>query len=438
MPDRADLRLEYGQVLSYEPDYPDAIHVFRQLADVHDNPRANLYQDVPTHAHYGLGQIYRWFGWNEHAVAEQNRAISLDSSYDPARQELDLARHARPASSLDARYSYATDSSDFTLKRVDLEGGKWTSQRLEAELGLGRHEFEHAGDSVSANVISGGAVYRYSDRVTGRGRVGLDAYDHGLGTRPFFGIGAEYLPNIQSRASLDFNHYDLIYDVFTLTSLGTPGPTSQINLHDPISINDVAGHYDWNGNGIMSWLADSSYGFISDSNRRAAAHGLATFRILKSPFLAFKIDGRYLSYDFRSNRYWSPGDYRSVAGVIQIGQNVGQKFSWNFEVKAGRAYESHFSSDLRSYEGNVTVPLTDSFDLVGNYGYGKSGRLDSVFAGNSSSTDFVNYWQRHWFVGVRVKQLFANAAERHPRNRYYYDSRPLTGSSVIPPQGEAH
>jgi tetratricopeptide (TPR) repeat protein len=433
-PDRADLRYEYGQILSYEPDYPKAINVFTQVSDLHDNPRATLYTDVPPRAHYSLGQIYRWFGWNEHAIAEQNAALTLDSSYAPAHEELDLARHSRPASSLDARFTYTTDSDDFTMKRADLTAGKWVSRRMEADISVGRHQFEHAGDSVDANVVSAGASYRYTDRITARGRVGLDFYDRGLGTRPYFGIGAEYLPSIQSRASIDFNHYDLVYDVFTLNSLG--GSVSpQFNFGDPLGINDFRGHYDWNGGGFFSWLADGSYGFISDDNKRAGAHGLATFRVLKSPFLAFKLDGRYLSYDFRSNRYWSPPNYRSIAGVVQIGQTVRQKFRWDFEVKAGRAYESGFSSDLRSYEGNITVPLTDSFDLIGNYGYGKSGRLDSVFAGNNSSGDFVNYWQRHWFVGVRVKQLFASARERHPDNQYYYDTRPLSESPVVPPMG---
>jgi hypothetical protein len=121
-PDRADLRYEYGLVLSYEPEYSNAISVFSEVSDLHGNPRASLYMDIPPRAHYSMGQIYRWFGWNEHAVAEQNAALALDSSYAPAHEELDLARHARPTSSLDARYTYATDSSDFTMKRVDLEG----------------------------------------------------------------------------------------------------------------------------------------------------------------------------------------------------------------------------------------------------------------------------------------------------------------------------
>jgi len=436
-PDRADLRFEYGQVQSYDADYSNAIHTFRTVTDLSNNPRRELYQDVPPQAYYNMGQIYRWYGWNDHAIAAQNSAIALDAGYMPARQELDLTRHLRPSSDLEGRYSYATDSDDFTFKRMDLEGQKWTSQTTAIDIGVGRHEFEHLGDSVYANVLSGGAQYRWSDRWTARGRVGANFYDNGLGTRPFFGLGAEWLPSLESRASVDFNHYDLVYDVFTLTSLALPAGGSQLSLSDPLSINDTRAHYDWNGGGFLSWLGDASYGFISDDNRRAAAHGLVAFRVLKAPFVAFKVDGRYLRYDFRTNRYWSPNDYRSLAGVVQVGQNIRDRFLWNFEVKAGKAYESSTSSDLRAYEGNVTVPMGDLFDIVGNYGYGKSGRFQSVLPTSGAPADFVNYWQRHWYVGVRVKQLLGRG-ERAPRNPYYYDSRPLSGSPVIPPLGETH
>jgi len=436
-PDRADLRYEYGQVQSYDADFGNAIHTFRAVTNLSNNPRAELYQDVPPQAYYNIGQIYRWYGWNDHAIAAQNQALALDAGYMPARQELDLSRHLRPSSNLEGRYTYATDSDDFTFKRMDLTAEKWTSQTTALDLAVGRHEFEHAGDSVYANVFSGGGQYRWSDRSLVRGRLGANVYDNGLGTRPFFGIGAEWLPNLQSRAALDFNHYDLVYDVFTLTSLTLPAGGSQLSLNDPISINDTRAHYDYSSGGLLAWLGDASYGFISDSNRRAAAHGLVSFRVLKSPFLAFKVDGRYLRYDFRSNRYWSPNDYRSLAGVVQIGQNLRNRLIWNFEVKAGRAYESSFSSDLRAYEGTVTVPAGDLFDIVGNYGYGKSGRLQSLSPFNNSGTDFVNYWQRHWYLGVRVKQLLGRG-ERTPRNPYYYDSAPLAGSPVIPPLGETH
>lgn len=436
-PDRADLRFEYGQVLSYDSDFPDALHTFRTVTDLSGNPRGELYEDVPPRAYYNIGQIYRWNGWNDHAIDAQNRAIALDPGYEAARQELDLTRHLRPNSDLEGRYTYSTDSDDFTFKRADLTAEKWTGLRTALDLGVGRHEFQHLGDSVYANVFSGGAQYRWNDRTLLRGRAGANFYDNGLGTRPFFGVGAEWMPALQSRFSLDFNHYDLVYDVFTLTSLTLPAGGSQLSLRDPLSINDTRAHYDYSGNGILSWLGEASYGFISDSNRRAAAHGLASFRVLKEPFLAFKVDGRYLRYDFRTNRYWSPNDYRSIAGVVQVGQNVRNRFFWNFEVKAGRAYESGFSSDLRSYEGNVTVPVSDLFDVVGNYGYGKSGRLQSVLAFNNAPADFVNYWQRHWYVGVRVKQLFSRG-ERGSRNPYYYDTRPLGGSPVIPPLGESH
>ncbi|HEY6136921.1 MAG TPA: tetratricopeptide repeat protein [Thermoanaerobaculia bacterium] len=436
-PDRADLRFEYGQVQSYDADFSNALHTFRAVTDLSSNPRAELYQDVPPQAYYNIGQIYRWYGWNDHAIAAQNQALAIDAGYMPARRELDLARHLRPSSNVEGRYTYATDSDDFTFKRMDLTAEKWTSARTAFDIGLGRHEFEHLDDSVYANVVSAGGQYRWSDRWTGRARVGANFYDNGLGSRPFFGVGAEWIPSLQSRASIDFNHYDLVYDVFTLTSLALPSGGTQISITDPLSINDTRAHYDYNTGGIVAWLADASYGFISDSNNRAAAHGLVSFRVLKAPFLAFKVDGRYLRYDFRTNRYWSPDNYRSLAGVVQLGQNLRNGLHWDVEAKAGRAYETGVSSDLRAYEGTVSVPVSDLFDIVGNYGYGKSGRLQSVLPFNNAPADFVNYWQRHWYVGVRVKQLLGRG-DRTPSNPYYYDSRPLSGSPVIPPLGETH
>lgn len=437
-PDRADLRLEYAQVLSYQSDFGPAMAQFRQLTDVSANPRANLYSEIPPKAYFNLGQIYRWYGWNDTAVADQTQALALDAGYMPARQELDLVRHLRPTSTIDGRYTYSTDSADFTLKQIDLTAQKWLSQRTAYDLSVGRHEFEHRGDSVFANVISGGASYRKSDQLSFHGRVGANFYDQGLGTRPFFGVGAQWLPNLQSRYVVDFNHYDLVYDVFTLNSLATPGTSTNVGslINDPISINDLRGHYDYNTGGHWSWLADASFGSISDDNKREAAHGLLTYRLFKQPFVAIKADGRYLRYDFRTPRYYSPHDYRSIAGVLQVGQNIHNRFFWDAEVKAGRSYEAGHSSDLRSYDGNVTVPVNDRIDLVGNYGYGKSGRLDSISPFGGSSTDFLNYWQRHWYVGFRLKQLYGKG-NRPDRNPYYYDTRPLTGSSpVIPGLGE--
>ena len=432
-PDRADLRLEYAQIESWNSEFAPAINNFRSLTDLSRNPRANIYPDVPPRAYYNLGQIYRWYGWNDTAALEQNRALALDGSYVPARQELDLVRHLRPTSTLDGVVTYATDSADFTTKRADLEAQKWTSQRTAFDLAVGRHEFSQNDQDVYANVISGGGRYRWSDRWTARARVGLNFYDSGLGTRPFIGLGAEWLPSIQSRAAFDFNHYDLVYDVFTLTSLGTPTTAPTIDLGHPLSINDFRGHYDYATGGFWSWLGDASYGFVSDSNRREAAHGLLSFRVLKAPFVAIKADGRYLSYDFRTNRYWSPTDYKSLAGVIQVGQNIHNRLFWNVEAKAGRAYEQGRSSDLRAYEGNVTIPVGDRFDLVGNYGYGKSGRFQSLSPLGSDANDFVNYWQRHWFAGIRVKQLYARG-DRNGRDTYYYDTRPLAGASPVLPE----
>ena len=100
-------------------------------------------------------------------------------------------------------------------------------------------------------------------------------------------------------------------------------------------------------------------------------------------------------------------------------------------MKAGRASEGSFHSDLRAYEGNVTVPLNDAFDLIGNYGYGKSGRLGDVLGG--SSNELVNYWQRHWLVGVRLKQLYSRG-DRRTGSAYYFDDHGITGSPIIPPE----
>ena len=420
-PDRADLRLEYAQVLSYDEKYPVAIQMFSSLTDLSDNPRAHLYSDVPTRAHYNLGQIYRWYGWNEHAIAQQNRAIELDGGYVPARHELDRMRHIRPASTIDGRYSYFTDSHDFTLKRVDVEGEKWMTRRMALQAAVGRHTFEHAGVSVNANAVSGGAAYRYNDRWTLRGRVGANFYEDDIGTRPFWGAGAEWLPNIQSRVAFDYNRYDLVYDVFTMFSL-SDSATPRVDFNDPIHINDFRGHYDYSSGGFWSVLGDASYGFVSDDNRRASAHGIVSFRLLKSPFVAVKADGRYLSYDFRTNRYWSPGDYKAIAGVLQVGDNFRDRLFWTAEFKAGRSFEGGRESDLRSYSARVTVPVSDTFDIVGHYGYGRSGRLESLLGGGES--DFVNYWQRNWYVGIRLRQLFADE-DRRGTDSYYYDTRPL-------------
>jgi tetratricopeptide (TPR) repeat protein len=432
-PERADLRLEHAQVLSYDKNYVSAIREFRALTDISSNPRAHLYPEVPQRAYFNLGQIYRWFGWNEHAVEEQNEAIRLDGSYLPAREELDRVRHVRPASSLDLRYSYNTDSNDFTLRRIDANAELWRTQRMALQIGAGKHFFEHAGDEVDANVLSAGLTYRLRDRLTARGNAGLTFYGEGLGTRPFFGAGVEFIPNIQSRAAVDYNHYDLVYDVFTLSTLTIPS-SGATAFGDPISIDDFRGHYDWNSGGIFSFLGDVSHGFISDGNDRNAAHGLATFRIVRAPFVALKVDGRWLSYDERVNRYWSPTDYKSLAGVLQVGSNFRDRVFWDAEVKYGRSWEGDRESDLRTYSARVTVPINDAIDLVGNYGYGKSGRLESVFGNNGQ--DFVNYWQRHWYVGVRLKRLFGGS-DRDGTSNYYYDNRVLTGSPLASPVGES-
>lgn len=431
-PNRADIRYERALVLSYDSEFPDAVEEFSTLTDLSSNPRGHLYPDIPAKAHYNIGQIYRWHGWNDHAVMEQNSALALDSSYQPARQELDLVRHVQPASGLGGTYTYATDSNDFTLKRIDLDAQKWTSQRMSVSLSVGRHEFSHFDQDVYANAVSAGLNYRLQDNWRLRAHVGGNFYDSGLGDRPFFGAGAEWLPNLESRFAFDYNHYDLIYDVFNLRSLGEPISPTEVNLRDALSINDFRGHYDFNSGGYWSWLADGSYGFISDSNRRTAAHGLVALRVWKAPFVAVKGDGRYLAYDFRTNRYWSPTSYHSLAGVLQVGDNIRQRFYFSVEGKYGKAWEGSVNSDIRAYEASVTVPITDVLDAVGDYGYGKSGRLDTLFG--NGSTDFTNYWQRHWYVGVRVKGLFSKQDRQRAQGAYYYDATPLSGSPVLPPE----
>ncbi len=428
-PDRADLRYEYASILSYDQQYVPAINVFRSVTNLDDARQQRLYSDVSPKAYYNIGQIYRWYGWNDTALTEQSRAIALDPGYNPARDELDLLRHRRPASTLDARYSYATDSSDFTLRRITLDGEKWTTSRTAFDLGLGRDEFEHRGQNVTANTITGGAAYRFSDRTTLRGRIGTNFYDRGLGTRPFFGVGATFRPSIQSRAALDFNHYDLVYDVFDFTALGNETSSKGSLGGSPLTINDFRGHYDYRTGGHFSWLADASYGSVSDSNKREALHGIASFELFHSPFVALKADGRWLSYDFRSPRYWSPTQYNSIAGVIEIGQNL-SRFSWNAEYKLGKAHETGHSSDIRAWGGSVTVPVSDAFNVIGAYNYGRSGRFGSVLGGAGS--DFTNYWQRNWFVGIQLRQLYARG-DRTAQNPYYFDNQTLS-STVIPPE----
>lgn len=425
-PDRADLELEYAQILSYDADYGPAVRRFSDLTDLSGNPRAHLYSDVPPKAHFNLGQIYRWFGWTEHAVSAQNDAIALDATYEPARRELDIVRHLRPATLFDATYTFAENSNDFRLTRVDLGAQKWTSQRTAVEAFIGRHTFERGNDAVDANVAGVGARYRWSDRVTPRARVGLNFYDSDAGTRPFWALGADIRPSLQSFGAVEYNHYDLVYDVFTVESLGE----EPFVREDPISIDDFRGYYSRNTGGAWSWLGDLSYGFLSDNNDRRGAHGLLTYRVLKSPFVAVKLDGRYLSYDFRSNRYWSPDDYRSLAGVLHLGDNIQERLFWQAELKYGKSFEGSRESDIRAIEGKLTVPINDALDLVGAYGYGKSGRLESVIGGDD---DFVNYWQRRWYVGIRVKRLFRDEERRGP-TPYYFEER--EGSRNLPPIGE--
>ena len=425
-PDRADVRLEYAQVLKQDQEYVGAVRTLRPLTDLSGQPRAYLYEDVPSRAHYHLGQIYRWFGWREHAARSQNAALSIDGSFVDAQRELQRTRFTTPGSQLEARYTTETTSSDFTSRRGDLEADHWLNPRTALQLGVGRHNFEQRGINASANVASVGALFRQNDNLSYRGRIGATFWDEGLGTRPFFGFGAVWLPNLQSRAALDYNHYDLVYDVSNLQTVA-PG---FVDFRDPLSINDFRAHYDWESGGFISALGDASYGLISDNNKRWGAHGLVAFRVLKAPFVALKVDGRMLSYDRRTSRYCSPNDYRSLAVVIQFGQDINDRVFWSAEFKAGKSWEGERSSDLRAWGARVTVPVGYNFDIIGAYNYGRSGRFES-FVGDP---EFTTYWQRSWYVGVRLKRLFSRDDAPGSRERYYFDDRVLSGSTVIPPE----
>lgn len=426
-PNRPDIRLEYAQVLTYDREYVPAVRTLRTLTDISDSPRAYLYEDVPSQAHYRLGQIYRWFGWRETAAEQQNRALSLNSGYTDAHRELTRARYMIPGSSIEARYTNEVNSNDFQTRRGDLTAEHWLNPRLAINGGVGRHNFEQREFTADANVAHVGAAYRQHDRLTLRGRVGMTFWeDNDLGVRPYFGAGATYLPNIQSRVALDYNHYDLIYDVSNIFTLA---PRTEPNLNDPLSIDDFRAHYDWDSGGFWSFLVDGSYGRISDDNSRQAAHGLLSFRLLKSPFVAIKADGRVLSYDRRTNRYWSPDNYRSLAGVLQVGQDIRNRVFWTAELKVGKSWDNDRSSDLRAWAARVTVPVGEAFDIIGSYNYGRSGRFESLIG----DPEFATYWQKSWYVGVRVKRLRASD-DRDAIDRYYFDNRVLSGSDVVPPE----
>lgn len=426
-PNRPDVRLEYAQALTYDREYVPAIRTLRALTNISDSPRAYLYEDVPPQAHFRLGQIYRWFGWRDTAAEQQNTALSLDSGLTDAHRELQRARYYLPGSSIEARYTNEVNSNDFSTRRADLSGEHWLSSRLAVNGGVGRHHFEQRSFTADANVAHVGAALRQNDRLTYRGRLGATFWEGGdLGVRPYFGFGAVFLPNIQSRAAIDYNHYDLIYDVSNIFTLA---PRNEPRLNDPLSIDDLRAHYDWDSGGFLSYLLDGSYGRISDGNSRQAAHGMVSFRLFKEPFVAIKADGRVLSYDQRSSRYWSPDGYRSLAGVLQVGQDINNRIFWTAELKIGRSWDGDRSSDLRAWAGRVTVPVGEAFDVIGSYNYGRSGRFESLVG----DPEFATYWQRSWYVGVRVKRLRASH-DLDSADRYYFDNRVLAGSDATPPE----
>lgn len=418
-PHRADVRLEHARVLAWDRRFVPAVQALEELVSLDENPRAHLYTDVPVEARFSLGQIYRWFGWNDHAVSYQTSALDLDGGFEPARRELDIVRHLRPATVWDARYSHYENSSDFTMDRVDLEMTKWNSRRTAFDAVIGRHHFDRDEFDFQATSLGAGIRYRQTDQLTPRARVGVNIYDDDAGTRPWWNLGADWRPSLQTRTAVEYAHYDLVYDVHNTRALGD----------DPLEIDDLRAHYDHHTGGVWSWMVDGSYGWISDDNTRLGLHGLLTFRVLNEPYVALKADVRHLEHDFRSPRYWSPRDYQSAAAVLHVGDDVRQRFFWEAELKYGRAWEGEFESDIRAIEARVTVPINEVIDLVGNWAYGESGRLEALPVGD----DLVNYWQRRFYVGIRIKRRYDDS-DRRGVQPYYFDDSSLQGSPVIPPE----
>ncbi|MBW3563098.1 MAG: phosphodiester glycosidase family protein [Acidobacteria bacterium] len=418
-PERLDLRLEYARLLSWDERYYRAVRELDQLTDISDHPRPYLYTEVPAEARFSLGQIYRWFGWHEHAMEQQQFALGLDGGFEPAATELEMVQRLRPASVYDGRYTRAETASDFVLDRLDFITQQWLSRKTAVEGLVGWHQFRQAGLEAEALSIGVGVRHRLQDQLSARARIGINRYDDD--TRWFGSVAGEWLPSLTSRFVAELSHYDLIYDVFTLRSLGD----------DPLSITDLSLHYDHDTGGRLAYIADASFGNISDDNKRLALHGLVSFELRNDPFVAVKADYRHLQYDFRTNRYWSPSDYHSLAGVVHVGDNVREKFFWDAELKYGRSWQEGDSHDLQSISLRGTVPITEGIDLVAAYTYGRSGRIDEPFA----SPDLVTYWQRRWYIGFRLRNLF-RGDDRDAGRRYYFDEGTLEQDPALPQFGE--
>jgi tetratricopeptide (TPR) repeat protein len=417
-PDRLDVQLEYAKVLSQSSKYIPAVRTLRTLTDLSSNERADLYTDVPAEAHFNLGRIYRWYGWLDQAAVEQNAALAHDAGFRPAQDELARVARIRPATRFSGTYASAEDSGGFQLTRRDLEMERRTGTGTSFQLGLGQHDFEKRGESASADVASLGVSHRLSDRVTGRARLGVNAYDRDIDNRMFWSAAAEWLPSLQGRVSVEYSRYDLVYDSFTIETIGG-------NLVNPVSIDNVRLHYDHDAGGLWAWGVDASQGMLSDDNERRSAHGLVALRLLKRPFIAIKGDVRYLTYENDSNRYWSPRDYVSTAGVLQIGSRIGERIDWQTEMKYGRSSYGERESDVRTINARVRFALSSHLDLIGSYVDGESGRID-LLAGGSE----IRYWQKRWYLGLRVRGL-GRGEERGPQREYYYDTDALTDVTEI-------
>jgi tetratricopeptide (TPR) repeat protein len=424
LPDRADLRLEYGRILSQDSRQTAAVRVLRDLTDLSWNEAAHLYESVPAQAHFHLGQIYRWYGWRENAVRQQTEALALDSSFTLAERELERAQRSNTAPSVEARYTHSEDRSGFELERYDVTFQRRVSPRAALDLSIGEHRFARRERQVDAQVAMGGLRYRLHDQLSARARIGGNRYDNEVGTRAFWSGGLEWLPTLQSRVALDYSRYDLVYDVLRLDLLG---PSTAI------SVDDLRLHLGYRSGGLFEYLANATTSDLSDGNGRTSAFGMVTLRLSRSPWVAVKAEGRYLSYDYRTPRYWSPADYESFAGVLHVGHDFRNRFSWQAEYKQGKSRDTGRERDLRTVSAIVTVPVTDGIELVGSWRDGRSGRIDAFFGGD----DIISYWQTQWYVGLRVRRFPQRDRPSDGPSGYYFDETLLQQSPVLAPAGEA-
>ena len=198
--------------------YWPAISEFALLTDTSKTPRADLYPDVAPRAYFHLGQIYRWFGWNDTSAVEQQRPLrSIPATCRPGRSSISSAISVRPR--ISAGRTATRTIRAISRCAVSISPRRSGPRRDGVEPRIGRHEFTRSLDQdVFANAISGGANYRASDRMLFRGRHRGEFLRPRPRHAPVLAASAwSGCRRLQSRAAFDFNHYDLVYDVFNLS-----------------------------------------------------------------------------------------------------------------------------------------------------------------------------------------------------------------------------